>query len=142
MRTLLAAFAITGTIVSISGLSQRVASAEDTAKEMQSSLPGTDEHLGRELVTQRCKNCHAIETGKTSFAPTLVGIIGRKAGSVEGFRYTKKISMLNIEWSPEALDNWLATITTGNPDLRMRHVGVPVPHERKAVIAFLQEISK
>jgi cytochrome c len=52
-----------------------------------------------EKIFKKCKSCHAItdasgeeivKGGKTG--PNLYGVIGRPAGSVEGFKYSKSMS--------------------------------------------------
>ena len=98
--------------------------------------------FGRELVSQRCANCHATKPNEKLFAPTLVNLFGRQAGSIEGFPYTPKIKLLNIIWTPSTLDTWLKTITVNTPDIRMRHVGIERDDEREAVIAYLKTLSK
>lgn len=41
-----------------------------------------------ERVFNRCKACHALEAGQNKVGPYLAGIIGRPAGTAEGFRYS------------------------------------------------------
>jgi len=95
---------------------------------------------GRDLVVQRCSNCHAIEEGADTFAPPLVGLFGRRSGTYEGFTYTPVMKNLNVEWSPSTLSDWLAATTFDTPDIRMRHVGLPDPILRRAVIAFIKTL--
>ena len=39
-----------------------------------------------EKVFGKCKTCHEIATAKNKVGPTLQGVIGRKAGTLEGFK--------------------------------------------------------
>ena len=41
-----------------------------------------------ETVFLQCKSCHVLEEGVNRIGPSLAGIIGREAGSVEGYNYT------------------------------------------------------
>ncbi|MDX2290086.1 MAG: c-type cytochrome [Hyphomicrobiaceae bacterium] len=101
-------------------------------------LPPMDQlAFGELLVRQRCANCHGIEPGVTSLAAPLVGVFGRKAGSAPGYTFSPNIQNLGIAWTPQALDGWLAATTFDTPDIRMRHVGLPQPDQRAAVIAYL-----
>ncbi len=105
-------------------------------------LPAMDQlQFGELLVRQRCANCHAIAPGEASLAAPLVGLFGRRAGSVPGFTYSPTIINLGIAWTPVVLDGWLAATTFDTPDIRMRHVGLPQPDQRAAVIAFLASLS-
>ncbi len=40
-------------------------------------------------VAMRCAACHSFEAGKTKVGPSLFGVVGRKAGSVPNFAYSK-----------------------------------------------------
>ena len=40
-----------------------------------------------EKVFRKCKACHAAEEAKNKVGPHLVGVIGRQAASVEGYKY-------------------------------------------------------
>jgi cytochrome c len=39
------------------------------------------------MFEHRCRNCHANDPAKQSYGPSLVGIVGRKAGTIDGFAY-------------------------------------------------------
>jgi cytochrome c len=96
--------------------------------------------LGRELYGVRCSNCHSNEPGKTIFAPTLFGLMGRRAGSVDGFPYTAKITQLGFDWSPETLGGWLQSSGLDSPILRKRHLGIEELSERDALVAYISTL--
>lgn len=93
--------------------------------------------FGQQIYQARCSNCHSNAPGKTIFAPTLFGLIGREAGSIEGFPYTEKIARLDLVWTPESLNAWLFSINLDSPLLRMRHLGVENDDDRAALIAYI-----
>jgi cytochrome c len=95
------------------------------------------EAYGRDIYQGRCSNCHSNEPGQSSLAPTLHGLMGRKAGGVEGFPYSEKISRLDLVWSPETLKVWLASQSLDSALLRMRHLGVADPGDADALIAYI-----
>ncbi len=129
-------------IIQISAIAQEKKNTTETAP-----LTGEELYLigaidyGREIVSQRCANCHATKPNEKLFAPTLFNLFGRKAGSVEGFPYTPKIKLLDLVWTPKSLNTWLKTTSTNTPDIRMRHVGIARDDEREAVIAYLKTLS-
>ena len=45
-----------------------------------------------EKVFKKCKACHAAAEEKNKVGPHLVGIVGRKAASVEGYKYGKGLT--------------------------------------------------
>ena len=45
-----------------------------------------------EKVFRRCKACHYVDKEKNKTGPHLVNIIGRAAGAVEGYKYSKAMA--------------------------------------------------
>lgn len=63
---------------------------------------------GVELFKKNCQTCHSIEKGGPSRqGPSLYGVIGRKAGTVEGFKYSDGLKAAAWVWTPEKMDEWI-----------------------------------
>lgn len=63
-----------------------------------------------EKVFKKCKACHSLEEGKKKVGPSLFHIIGRKAGSVDGFKYSKSYTQAGekgLMWTEENLISYL-----------------------------------
>ncbi|RMF39917.1 MAG: cytochrome C [Alphaproteobacteria bacterium] len=69
-----------------------------------------------EKTFRRCKACHTIANGDEvivkggKVGPNLFGVIGRKAGSLEGFRYKKDIVAAGekgLVWTEETLAEYV-----------------------------------
>lgn len=95
---------------------------------------------GQDLYQGRCSNCHSNKPGESSLAPTLHGLMGRKAGGVEGFPYGEKISRLELVWSKETFEAWIGSQSLDSPILRMRHLGVDDPGDRASLSAYLETL--
>ena len=64
-----------------------------------------------EKVFKKCKACHVADEEKNKVGPHLVGIIGRKAASVEGYKYGQGITEAAGkigEWDEAKLMEYLA----------------------------------
>jgi cytochrome c len=90
---------------------------------------------GKALFEQRCGLCHADAADKPSMAPPLHNVLGRKAGSAEGYVYTPRITLLDIVWTEQSLWTWIQSTTFDTPLISMRHVGVKDPASADALIA-------
>lgn len=97
--------------------------------------------LGRQLATQRCSNCHALEPGSDkTFAAPLYDLFGRRSGTMPGYQFSPNMKALGAIWTPKSLSEWLAATTFDTPDIRMRHVGLPEPRTRAALITYISTL--
>jgi len=55
-----------------------------------------------------CAICHSIEAGKNKGGPSLHNIIGKKAGTVEGYKKYKGLKGADFTWTEENLDVFIA----------------------------------
>ncbi len=75
--------------------------------------------------------------------PSLAGIWGRKAGTVEGFtRYSKAFKQADIIWNEHSLDAWLENPKTFIPNNRMTFRGLQDKAQRRDLIAYLRSVSQ
>ncbi len=86
----------------------------------------------------RCSACHSL-AGKNGVGPSLNGVVGRKAGSVPGFRYSPALSGANIVWNETKLDAFLAKPSAVVAGTRMV-IPVPDAKDRAAIIAYLRDV--
>ena len=96
-------------------------------------------------VFNKCKACHFADKKKNKVGPYLVGVFGRKAGSVEGFRYSKAMQAKGAEglvWNEENLDKYLAAPKKFIPGNKMAFAGLKKPEDRANVIAYLKTLTE
>lgn len=89
-------------------------------------------------VYRLCVSCHLLnKDGGHRVGPNLHRIIGRKAGTVEGFRFSRVVMDSDIVWTPEKIDEWLSNPRSFLPGNRMSFSGVRRPQDRQDVIAYI-----
>jgi cytochrome c len=97
---------------------------------------------GQLIYEDNCRICHSDNPETPSYGPSLVGVVGRKAGSVEGYEYSDAMRAAGFVWTGEALRAWMADNTHFMPGTKMRHVGVTDAAEQDFIIAYLSSISQ
>ncbi|MBM3477734.1 MAG: cytochrome c family protein [Alphaproteobacteria bacterium] len=101
----------------------------------------SDPAAGEQAFKRLCTSCHiATAEGKRGVGPTLWNVVGRKSGSVEGFRYSTANQNINIVWTPEILDKYLANPRAVVSGTTMAFAGIRNDAERANVIAYLQTL--
>lgn len=55
-----------------------------------------------------CGVCHSVESGQNGVGPSLAGIVGQRAGSVQGANYSPAMQAANITWTEANLRRYLA----------------------------------
>ena len=91
-----------------------------------------------EKVFTKCKTCHEIATVKNKVGPTLHGVIGRKAGTVEGFKYSEAMLNSGLTWDAATIAKYVAKPKEFVPGNKMAFVGLKKEEEIADVVAYIQ----
>ena len=89
-----------------------------------------------EEVYSRCLACHALESDRVG--PHHCGVVGRRAGSVPGFDYSKGMKNSRLVWNAKTLDRFIADPAKTVPGTTMTYAGVKDAKERSDLIAWLE----
>ena len=89
-------------------------------------------------VFARCQACHEVGAPTNRVGPHLVGLFGRAAGDVDGYRYSQALLDSGIVWDEATLRTYLRNPRTAIPGNRMSFVGVRDDGELDALIAYLR----
>jgi len=106
--------------------------------------PAGDPARGRAYFQVACAICHTTSLGPGNTVivkqgPSLVGVLGRRAGSGLGFNYTKALVASGITWDAAALDHFLTAPMIAVPGTLMP-MPVPDAGNRSDVIAYLSTL--
>ena len=100
-----------------------------------------DADHGRQLYEQ-CAACHSLKAGEQLLGPSLNGVIGRKAGALEEFRYSPPMKRSTIVWTRETIATFLAEPQKDIPGNRMPYSGMPEAKDREDILDYLVQAAK
>jgi cytochrome c len=93
-------------------------------------------------VFNQCRACHTIEQGgRNGVGPNLHGVVGRKAGSIEGFRYSASMREKaegGLTWDEDTLRAYLANPKAVVPAGSMSYPGLRNEQQLNDLIAYLK----
>jgi cytochrome c len=88
------------------------------------------------LLFLQCGACHSVTAGAPAkIGPNLFGVVGRKSGSAEGFKYSPAMAKAGLTWDEASLDKWIAGPGKLVNGTTMLFPGVANPADRAAIIA-------
>lgn len=93
-------------------------------------------------VFNKCRACHVADQETNRVGPHLVGIVGRKAASVDGFKYSdamKGAGEKGLVWTEENLAKYMKDPKHFVPGNRMAFVGLKKHQDIDDLIAFLKK---
>lgn len=94
---------------------------------------------GEEIYNSRCIACHSPDANRVG--PKHRGVVGRTAGTVPDFTYSKAVKSAGVVWTEETLDKWLANPQAFLPGQRM-NFKVTDPADRADLIAYLKTLTQ
>jgi cytochrome c len=106
----------------------------------QMSLPAAKPADGAALFKQQCATCHTTNASDPPRqGPNLFNIVGRNAGTAEGFRYSAGFATAKFKWDEQKLDAWMTDPQAVIP-------GAVMPYKqskseiRTAIVSYLKEL--
>ena len=121
----------------------RVVAATAMVVTLSGAALAADGDVARgEKVFKKCKACHSLEAGQNKVGPTLAGVFGRQAGTLDGFKFSKAMVGLDIVWDDSSLDKLLANPKGFIPGIKMAFPGLKKEADRIDVISYLNQAAK
>jgi len=98
-----------------------------------------------EKVFKKCAACHVVDSDKKKVGPSLQNVIGRTAGTMEGFKYSKSMVEAGeggLVWSAETIGEYLKDPKGYVKGNKMSFAGLKKDDDVANVIAYLQQFSE
>lgn len=110
------------------------------SKPSDVSSPGEkDPEQGKNIFLSHCSACHSYtKGGGHKLGPNLYEVYERKAGTAEGYGYSKELKESGIFWTEENLDRWLTDPQKIVPGSKMFYL-IADEKKRKDLIDFLKQ---
>ncbi len=94
----------------------------------------------KQFVTS-CGTCHAVDPqAGPRQGPNLAGIVGRKAGTYPGYKYSAALASAGFTWDADNLDKWITNAQAFKPGTTMSYRQAD-PAKRARIIAYLKSLS-
>ena len=119
-----------------------IASSEESSESLEAgsimTLFASTSVSEGEKIFKKCAACHSIsQGGGNKIGPALWGVLGRKAGSVSDYKYSKAIVAHGKPWSFEEMNGFLIKPKDWIKGTKMSFAGLKNPKERAAVILYM-----
>ena len=118
------------------------ASGQETVKVVEAvdikALLAMGDIAHGEKVFKKCSACHMIAAGgKNMIGPNLWSVIGRQAGIVSDYKYSKAMIAYGKEWSFEEMNSYLIKPQAYIKGTKMAFAGLRKEKDRASVILYM-----
>ena len=91
-------------------------------------------------IFSKCKACHSIaKGGGNKIGPALWGVLGRKAGSLSDYKYSKAMTAYGKTWSFEEMNGFLTKPKEWIKGTKMSYAGLKSAKDRASLILYMNE---
>ena len=125
------------TVASTTSTEESAASSE--SGDIMALFASTNAAEGAKIF-KKCAACHSItEGGANKIGPALWGVLGRPAGTVPGYKYSKAMAAHGKNWSFEEMNGFLIKPKDWIKGTKMSFAGLKNAKERAAIILYMNE---
>jgi len=129
----------------VAAVSEVEESNEDSNNKSESEIDmsaflalGTVDH-GKKVFKQ-CAACHSIaKNGGNKIGPALFSVMGRKAGFITDYKYSKAMSAFGKTWNFESMNAFLIKPKDYVKGTKMAYAGLKKEKDRASIILYLNE---
>ena len=122
-----------------SATTSETSSVDSESGDIMALFASTNAAEGAKIF-KKCAACHSIaQGGANKIGPALWGVLGRKAGSVSDYKYSKAMIAYGKPWSFEEMDGFLIKPKEWVKGTKMAFAGIKDAKDRAAVILYMNE---
>ena len=133
------AYQIDSNIDVASTTSTETNSSSSADKNIMALFASTNSSEG-EKIFKKCAACHSIaQGGKNKIGPALWGVLGRNAGSVSEYKYSKAMTAYSRPWSFKEMDGFLLKPKDWVKGTKMSFAGLKNQKDRAAIILYMNK---
>ena len=127
-------------ITTVASAATDEASSESSTSENIMALFASTNATDGAKIFKKCAACHTIaQGGGNKIGPALWGVLGRKAGSVPDYKYSKAMASYGKPWSFEEMNGFLIKPKDWVKGTKMSFAGLKNAKDRAAVILYMNE---
>jgi cytochrome c len=133
------AYQVAGITTAASNTNSETSSQGESTQDIMALFASTSSTDGKKIF-KKCAACHSIsEGGKNKIGPALWGVLGRSAGSVTDYKYSKAMAAYGKNWSFEEINGFLIKPKDWIKGTKMSFPGLRSAKDRAAVILYMNE---
>ena len=126
--------------VSTTVTTESTSTSSNTSSGEIMALLATASVADGEKIFKKCAACHSIaKSGGNKIGPALWGVMGRQAGSVSDYKYSKTMATHGKPWTFEEMNSFLTKPKDWIKGTKMSFVGLKSEKDRAAVILYMNE---
>jgi cytochrome c len=93
-----------------------------------------------ERVFAQCRGCHQVgPTARNGVGPHLNGVVGRQAGSVQGYGYSPALKSSGLAWDEATFTEYTRDPRAKAPGTKMVYAGLKDEQRMRDLIAYLKQ---
>ena len=127
-------------ITSASSTTAASTNSEGVGAESIMALFASSSASDGEKVFKKCTACHSINKGGSNkIGPALWGVLGRQAGSISEYKYSKAMAAHGKVWSFDEMNGFLIKPKDWIKGTKMSFIGLKSEKDRAAVILYMNK---
>ena len=133
------AYQVAAIVTKASTETAETTSSETQTRDIMTLLTSANVTNG-EKIFKKCMACHSIaKDGANKIGPALWGVLGRQAGSIADYKYSKAMAAYGKTWSFETMNSFLTKPKKWLKGTKMAFAGLKSEKDRAAVILYMNK---